>query len=112
MGILVVLFIILIFMLIFAMCLNITLRNKRINVSQADDLDMINELMKRGILTNIPGVSGLTIRPEVLRKVHFHHMHVQQMTDIKNTVDDAAMTAAITLGVFRSMDEHDNHTHH
>ena len=108
MGILVALII----ALIFAMCLNITIRNKRINVSKADDLDMINELMKRGILTNIPGVSGLTIRPEVLRKVHFHHMHVQQMTDIKNTVDDAAMTAAITLGVFRSMDEHDNHTHH
>lgn len=112
MGILVVLFIACMFILVLAMYLNIAIRNKHVDVSQAEDLDMINELIKRGILTNVPGSGGLGITPEVLREVHFHHMHMQQMADIKNAVDDAAMTTAMTIGMFHDMDEHDYHAHH
>ncbi len=42
-------------------------------------------------------------------------MHAQHMAYgryPKKTVDDAALTAAITLGIFNGMDDNDNHAQH
>ena len=80
------------------------------DLSQTSDTDMINELMKRGILSASPDGNGLSISSEVLREVHFNHMHEQQMTNVKNAIDTAALTAAMSAGALHGSD-HDTHTH-
>ncbi len=83
-------------------------RQEKNDLSKMADLDMINELMKRGILSAAPDGKGLNISPDVLREVHFHHMQEQQATNMKNAVDSAALTTALTIGLIHGLDSNNN----
>lgn len=109
MSYLYILLIVILLEFVFIFYVNAFMQKKRTDLTKAADLDMINELIKRGILSAAPDGNGLSISPEVLRQVHFSHMHEQEMADIKNTINAAVIGSAMTM---RNIHDSDNdHLH-